>query len=190
MREQSINIIASQQCSRMARFMFITVSLMMALFLSACMPSSDESVNTELFKSKEDMAERTAKLKPGMKEADVFKTLGIAPERFEKMNAQSVQMTVYGNAQVQGSPAELEQFKNRIMSYEGYALPYRELQNSSSLGFGKMKVERTGHDLKLVLVFEKNRLLKAEIEGTQEVKQHQDQYLWDSLIRRGIGFAF
>ena len=77
-----------------------------------------------------------------------------------------------------------------MMSYEGYALPYREINSSSSIGLGKMKVEKTGFDLRLVLVFEKDRLVKSTIEGTQEVHQQEDKYMWDSLLSRGIGAVF
>lgn len=167
----------------------IAASCLLVL-LSACVPSGEQDVNTSLFKSKEDMSAKTGTLKPGMAKKKVFETLGIKPEKFERMSTAEVQMAIYGNSQVHGTPEQLEKFREKILSYEGYALPYREIKSSSSLGFGKMKVEKTGYDLKLVLIFEKGKLFRAGVEGTEEVNQQEDQYLWDTLIRRGIGFAF
>lgn len=166
------------------------LAVLFTLFLSACMPSGEQDVNTELFKDKEDMRVRAAELKPGMKQLDAFSALGVSPEKFERMKTSDVQMSIYGNSQVQGSPEQLEAFKQRMMAYEGYALPYREIKSSSSLGFGKMKMEKTGYDLRLVLIFEKGRLIKSTVEGTQEVRQKEDQYLWTTLISKGIGAAF
>lgn len=186
MLEQTINI---KTVGRAHRLMTVVFSLF-ALLLSACVPTGEEDINTSLFKNKEDMKVRAAQLKPGLSKKEAFEALGINPEKFERMDTQEMQICIYGNSMVQGSPEQLEAFKQRMMAYEGYALPYREIKASSSLGFGKMKVEKTGYDLKLVLIFEKNRLLKSTVEGTQEVKQQEDRYLWDTLIRRGLGAAF
>lgn len=190
MSEQKVNILRLKQNNPVLHWLPFLIAAFFIFSLSGCMPSGEQNVNTELFKSKEDLSERAATLKPGMSKKKVFEKLAIDPDKFELMSSQNVQACIYGNTQVQGSPEQLEQFKKRILSYEGYALPYREIKSSSSLGFGKMKVEKTGYDLRLVLIFEGNRLLKSSVEGTLAVKQQEDQYLWESLIRRGIGFAF
>jgi hypothetical protein len=190
MREQRVNTATLKQSNPLFQWLSFLFVAFFILTLSGCVPSGEQDVNTELFKSKEDLSERAAALKPGMSKKSVFEKLAISPDKFEIMSAQNVQMCIYGNAQVQGSPEQLEQFKKRILSYAGYSLPYREIKSSSSLGFGKMKVEKTGYDLRLVLIFEGNKLLKSTVEGTLAVKQQEDQYLWESLIRRGIGFAF
>ncbi len=162
----------------------------MTLFVTACMPSGDETVNTELFKDKSDLATRAASLKPGMSKKAVFETLGIDQNRFEHMGLQDVQSSLYGNSQVQGTPAQLEGFRRRLLACDGYSLPYRKLTSDSSLGFGKLKVEKKGYDLKLVLVFDRGRLARSTVEGTQAVREEQSQYLWETLLRRGIGLAF
>jgi hypothetical protein len=41
-----------------------------------------------------------------------------------------------------------------------------------------------------VLIFSGDRLIRSSVEGTQVVKEVQDQNLLPALIRRGIGFAF
>lgn len=169
------------------RILFITL---LACTLSACLPSGEQNVNTELFKDKQDIATREQFLKPGMDKKQVFESLGLHPEQFERMDTQEMQYSVYGQSIVQGTPEQLEQFRRRMMTYEGYALPYRNIKASSSLGFGTMKVKKTGHDLRLVLIFEGNKLCRSTIEGTQEVKQEDDQSLWNTLLLRGIGAAF
>lgn len=161
-----------------------------AMTLAACMPSGKQNVNTELFQDKNDLHFRAALLKPGMTRQQTFEALQISPEKFERMSAQDVQMSIYGNSQVQGSPEQLEAFKKKMLTYEGYALPYREIKSNSSLGLGKMKVNKTGYDLKLVLIFERNRLLRSTVEGTQNVNQEEDEYLWGKLLKSGISAAF
>lgn len=165
-------------------------ALMMALSLSACLPAGEQDVNTELFKDKYDMATKVNGLQPGMTREEAFKAVGVAEEKFEHMSMQEVQTSYYGNSTVQGSPEQLEQFRKRMMRMQGYYLPYSEIKSSSSLGFGKMKVEKTGYNLRLVMVFDRDRLVHSTVEGTQNVQMNEDRYMWDSLINRGIGAAF
>jgi len=188
MREQTINAISDTTL----RFsgMGLGLLLLVCLTLGGCMKSGEQDVNTELFQSREDMITRAAQLKPGMNKKAVFEKLGIDPDRCEIMSTAGVQTSLYGNSQVQGSPEQLEAFSKKIARMEGYSLPYREIKSNSSLGFGKMKVEKTGYDLRLVIIFNRDKLVKSAIEGTHEVKHSEDQYLWDTLIRRGIGLAF
>lgn len=194
MSEQTVNVRATVDAYLITRKIFSAFKIFMitiaACALSACLPSGEQDVNTELFKNKDEMTVKAAELKPGISKKKAFEALGISADKFSVMSLAEVQTSIYGNSMVQGSPAELENFRKRLMSCEGYALPYREIKSSSSLGFGKMKVTRTGHDLKLVLIFEKDRLLRAAVEGTHQVSQQDDQYMWDMLIKRGIGAAF
>ncbi|MDE1152639.1 MAG: hypothetical protein PW788_08895 [Micavibrio sp.] len=161
-----------------------------ALLLTACVPSGDEAVNTDLFKDKTDLATRTASLRPGMSKKAVFETLGIRQDKFEHLGLQDVQVSMYGNSQVQGTPEQLEGFRRKLAACEGYSLPYRQLKSDSSLGFGKLKIEKTGYDLRLMLIFDHGKLVRSSIEGTQNIRQVHDQYLWEGLLRRGIGLAF
>lgn len=190
MSEQTININATQQsCRAVPRFHLIVVVIAL-LSLTACIPQGEHSVNTELFKNKAEVAERTQQLRPGMTKKSVFETLKIRPERFERMSLHDVQMAVYGNSQVQGSPAQLEAFRKKLAGFEGYALPYRSIKSDGSLGFGTMKVTKTGCDLRLILVFNKDRLLRSSVEGTPIVREVEDKNLIPALIQKGIGFAF
>ncbi len=160
------------------------------LLLSACVPEGQQNVNTELFKDKEDLKVKTSQLKPGISKKDAFTAIGINPEKFERMTTEQVQSCLYGNSVVQGTPEQLEQFRQRILGYEGYTLPYRMIKSDSSLGFGTMKVHKTGQDLRLVVIFDRGKLIRATVEGTEEVSQEEDQYMWGSLIKKGIGFVF
>ncbi len=158
--------------------------------LGACLPSGEQDVNTDLFKNKEDMQERAMMLKPGMTKRQVFTQLDIDPEKFTRMGQTDVQTSIYGNSMVQGSPQQLEEFRLKLSKCEGYTLPYKEVKSSRSIGFGTLKVKKTGHDLKMVLVFERDKLIRAQIEGTQDVQQNDDQYIWDFLLNKGVGMAF
>jgi len=188
MREQTINVSSGAS----ARFTGLSFRLLLiaCLALGGCMKSGEQDVNTELFQSREDMISRANALRPGMSKKAVFEKLGIDPARCEIMSTAGVQTSLYGNSQVQGTPEQLEAFSKKIAKMEGYALPYREIKSNSSLGFGKMKIEKTGYDLRLVIIFNRDKLVKSAIEGTHQVKHSEDQYLWDTLIRRGIGLAF
>ncbi len=175
---------------RLRRFTTLIVACALALSLSACLPSGEQEVNTDLFKDKTEMATKSSSLRPGMTREEAFATIGVPQEKFEKMSMQEVQTCYYGNSTVEGSPEQLEQFRARMMRMDGYYLPYSEIKSSSSLGFGKMKVEKSGYNLRLVMVFERDRLIHSVVEGTQNVRMNEDRYMWDSLINRGIGAAF
>lgn len=172
------------------RLSAIAIAGFLALSLSACLPAGEQQVNTDLFKDKQDMAAKSGSLRVGMNRDEAFQTVGVPAGKFERMSMHEVQMSYYGNAAVQGSPEQLEQFRQKLMKMDGYYLPYREIKSSSSIGFGKMKMEKTGHDLRLVMVFDRDRLVHTAVEGTQNVHQNEDRYMWDSLINRGIGAAF
>ncbi len=191
MREQTVNIcsINLEANALFKKIRVLAVSLL-AFFLSACIPVGDQEVNTDLFKSKEDMQERAAQLQPGMAKKTVFEKIQINQDKFAHMNTQEVQMSIYGNSQVQGSPEQLEQFRQRLMNYEGYALPYRDIKASGSLGFGSLRVNKNGYDLKLVLIFDKGKLLRASIDGNQQVNQDEDQSFFNVLMRRTTGVSF
>ena len=183
--EQNINIRALSK-----KIKLVITGVFLVFLMSACMPMGDETVNTELFKSKDDLKVRAAQLKPGMKEKAVFKKLKIAKENFSFMSTQEVQMCVYGNSMIRGDTAELEKFKKKMMGYKGYFLPYRYIKSNGSLGFGTMKVKKKGHDLNLVLVFEKGKLLKADVNGNQNVNLKQDQFMWNTILRKSTGIGF
>jgi hypothetical protein len=191
MLEQTINIRAGGiKTGFYIKKLRIFLLSLCAVFLTACLPVGDQNINTELFKNKEDMKIRADQMDRGLSKKQTFEKIGVACEKFERMSTQEVQMSLYGNSQVQGTPEQLEQFKQRLLGYEGYALPYRKVESSGSLGFGTMKVNKTGYDLKLVLIFDRDRLLRAAVEGTQEVNQTDDQYLWNALLKKGIGIGF
>ena len=173
--------------SQMGRILIVAI---MVATLPACLPTGKQSVNTELFKDKEDLKTRTSSLKPGMSKDKAFEALGISIEKFERMSLEDVQTSIYGYSQVTGTPEQLEKFRKKLMTYEGYALPYRSISRKSSLGFGTMKVHKNGPDLRIVLIFEKDRLLRAAVEGSEQMNSTEDQYLWGSLISKGIGLAF
>lgn len=186
----TFSFLSSATLARYRRIPSLIAICTLVLSLSACLPSGEQEVNTDLFKDKSEMAEKSGSLRPGMTREEAFETVGVSPDKFERMNMQEVQTCYYGNSTVQGSPEQLEQFRNRMMRMEGYYLPYSEIKSSSSLGFGKMKVEKSGYNLRLVMVFERNRLVHSVVEGTQNVRMNEDRYMWDSLINKGIGAAF
>lgn len=161
-----------------------------ALILGACMPEGQQNVNTELFKDKEDLKVKTSQLKPGLGKKAAFEAIGVKAEKFQRLSTQEVQSCLYGNSIVQGTPEQLEQFRQKMMRYEGYTLPYRMIKSDSSLGFGKMKIHKTGQDLRLVVIFDDGKLIRATVEGTEEVSQEEDQYMWGSLLKKGVGFVF
>jgi len=159
-------------------------------FVSACMPLNNEHINTELFKNKEELKTKIGQLERGMKKNKVFEHLNIPIEKFEQLNTEQIQMAIYGNSQVQGSPEQLEKFKKKLLAYQGYALNYRKIKSKGSLGLGKMKINKKGHNLRILIIFEKNKLLKAAVEGQNEVDQNEDQYLWNSILKTGVKTAF
>ena len=168
---------------------FIILAGFIAL-LSSCMPMGDQSVNKELFQGKEDLKLHVAALKPGMSEEAVFKQLNIPKEKFVYMSTYEVQANVYGNSMAQGSLEELERFKRKMMSYKGYYLPYREISSNGSLGFGTLNVNKKGYDLKLIIIFENDRLVVSSVTGAQDVNTTDDQFMWNTILKKSTGIGF
>lgn len=164
--------------------------VMVAMSLSGCMPMGEEKVNAELFKDKQDMQKKASEIHVGMTKKQVFKRLGISPAQFTRMNMAEVQTSIYGNSVVQGTPEELDRFREKMMAFEGYSLPYVNIASDGSLGFAKMKVKETGHDLRMVLIFHNGRLFKTAVEGTHQVNRNENRYLWNTILRTGVGKAF
>jgi hypothetical protein len=187
MLEQTVNIRSFSVVFH--RFCLVAIGCIVAL-VSACVPVGDQSVNTKLFKDKDDMQFKAALLSPGMSKEAVFDKLKIKPEKFARMSTQEVQMSIYGNSQVTGTPDQLEQFRQKLMRYEGYSLPYREIKNKGSIGFGVMTVNKSGYDLKLVLIFEKNRLMRVSVDGNQQVNEDENESFINVLLRKGVGLGF
>lgn len=163
--------------------------LALVFFLSGCMKLSDQHVNTELFADKQDMQTRVGALKAGMSKKDVFTSLNIPEEKFNRLGLQDIQTALYGNSQMQGTPEQLEKFRRQLLRYDGYSLPYRYIESEGPLGFAKVKIHKKGHDLVLVLIFHDGKLTQATIQGKQEVDEKEDQYLWNTILRTGVSAA-
>ena len=191
MWEQTVNLRSINfEANVLFKKIGILAVILLTFFLSACIPVGDQEINTKLFKSKEDLKERAAQLKPGMPKKAVFEKISIDQETFTRMSTQEVQMSIYGNSMVQGSPEQLERFREKLLGYEGYSLPYKDVKGSGSLGFGSLRVNKTGCDLKLVLIFDKGKLMRASVDGNQQVNQDDDESLFNVLLRRGTGVSF
>ncbi len=171
----------------MHRNIIKTVSIMATIFmLSACMPMGDETINSELFKNTQELKEQVSKLKLGMTKWEAFNTIGIDESKFDNMSTAIIQMSLYGSSIVQGTPEDLERFRKKIKTYEGFSLHYRNLEKKGTLGFAKMKVDQKGHDLLLHLIFNHGKLVKSSVEGRHSVNKSEDQYIWSPLIQTGL----
>lgn len=182
-----------EKFTRTFKNFYIIIPIVIIAFtitLISCIPVGDESVNAELFESKEDLKTLATSLKPGMTEEEALKIIDIPVSKFTFMSTEEIQRAIYGNSLVQGSPLELEEFKNKLLTYKGYYLPYKYIENESSIGLGKMKYNKKGHDLRLILLFERGVLLKATVDGSPNIDHYEDKYMWNSLIQKGAGFAF
>ncbi len=191
MREQTVNACSENyEAKVLFKKIRVLATAALVLFLTSCIPVGDQQINSNLFKNKQDMEQRASELHPGMSEADVFKKICIAKDKFSHMSLPEVQTSLYGNSIVQGSPQQLEKFRRVLMTYQGYYLPYSNINDSGSLGFGSLRVNKTGYVLKLVLIFEHGRLLQASVDGNQDVNQYQDKSLFNVLLQRTTGVSF
>lgn len=170
-------------------YISMLLAIFAILFLTACMPLNDKNVNNDLFKSKEELKTKTSELKAGMNKDEVFELLGVPMGKFDQLGTVDIQRTLYGDSQLQGTPEQLEEFRKKLMRFEGYSLPYQSIKSKGSLGFGKLKVKKTGHNLLLVLIFENGKLLKATVEGKQDVNEKEDQFFWNTILRTGVKAA-
>ncbi len=160
------------------------------LLLAACFPVKDEAVNTDLFKHRKELEIKVTSLELGMTRYDAFKTLGIPLDRFSLMNVEELQDQLYSKAQVQGTPEQLEKFKNKLLSYTGYYIPFRSISKTGVLGLTKVNFKKQGYDLLLTLIFENNKLIHRSINGSPNIASDEDQYLLNSILKKFAGFKF
>ncbi len=160
------------------------------ILLATCFPIKDEAINTDLFKSKQELEAKISGLSLGMNKYNTFKKLNVPIKRFSLMNVEEMQETLYGNSQIQGTPEQLEKFKNTLLSYDGYYLPIRSIKKRGILGFTKINITKKGYDLRLLLIFENNKLIRASVNGSPNIDTDRDQYLWSTIIKRGTGVSF
>lgn len=159
-----------------------TALLVVTLVMLGCaIPLSKRTTNASLFRGPDDLAERLEGLRTEMTEAQTFGTLGLDHRLFRVLPANQIQSIVYGDFQVQGSPGELETFRDRLASYRGYELVYRSLKRSGGVGFGSVNIDNKGFDQQLVLIFDEGLLFKAVIVGSAVVDDRDSIYIIEVL---------
>lgn len=165
------------------------ITVLVIGLLGGCIPMGNQRVNADLFENKDDMKQKSAQLAPGMNRQDVLQCLNIPIEKFEQLDTEHIQRALYGNSIVQGSPTELEAFRHQMLAYQGYAIPYRVIESTGTLGFGKINVKREGHDLRMILIFNGDQLVRSVIIGRPNVAEDDDDYFWDNILRTGMSAA-
>lgn len=156
-------------------------------------PLNSSATNSVLFENQGAFKERCAKLQPAMSREEVFTTLGVEQDVFVALKPVEIQQMIYGQSEVQGTPAQLEEFRVRMAAYEGLQLPYRELRRSGRLGLAKLIIDEKGWDQTLVLIFDNGTLYKAMVAGRASVNEHSSTYVWEFVgdaVRKGGKLAF
>ncbi len=172
----------------------IAALLVMTLVMAGCaIPLSRQSTNASLFLGPEDLAARLGALEIEMTQEQTFGALGLESRLFRVLPSNQIQNIVYGDFEVQGSPSELEEFRDRLAAYRGYELVYRSLKRSGGVGLGAWNVDSEGFDQQLVLIFDQGRLFKAVIVGSAVVDDRDSTFIIEvlgSAVSAGASFFF
>jgi hypothetical protein len=168
--------------------------LVMTLVLAGCaIPLSRQTTNASLFVSPDDLSDRLQGLQSEMTQTEAFETLDLDRRLFRVLPANQIQRIVYGDFQVQGSPAELETFRDRLASYHGYELVYRSIKRSGGVGLLAVNIDNEGFDQQLILIFDEGLLFKAAIVGSAVVDDRKSIYIIEVLgtaVAAGASFFF
>lgn len=151
-------------------------------------PLKSSATNRVLFESQGEFKTRCAQLQPTMSRDEVFTALGVSQDAFTALKPVEIQQMIYGQSEVQGTPAQLEEFRVRMAAYEGLQLPYREIRRSGKLGIGKVIIDEKGWDQTLVLIFDNGTLFKAMVAGRANVDENSSTYVWEFVgdaVRKG-----
>jgi len=183
-----------ERARRRGQSIVLSVLLVSILLAAGCaIPLSRKTTNASLFLGPEDLATRLSGLEPEMTEQESFAALALDPQLFRVLPSAQIQNIVYGDFQVQGSPSELEAFRDRLAAYRGYELVYRSLKRSGAVGLGAWNVDSEGFDQQLVLIFDEGLLFKAVIVGSAVVDDRDSTYIIEvlgSAVAAGASFFF
>lgn len=145
-------------------------------------------VSGSLYKEPAEIEELTKQLSMDMTKDEVFAHLGITRKtpNLEILAPEAVQRLVYGQTETRGSPQEIEAFRARRTAFEGFRLPYKNINRSGWLGLPKWTSRQSGFDLDLYMIFDTGKLYQAVLAGTQKIDRKETTYVWE-LIGHMLG---
>lgn len=140
-------------------------------------------VSGSLYKEPAEIEELTKQLSSDMTKDEVFAHLGITRKtpNLEILAPEAVQRLVYGQTETRGSPQEIEAFRARRTAFEGFRLPYKNINRSGWLGLPKWTSLQSGFDLDLYMIFDTGRLYQAVLAGTQKIDRKETTYIWEVI---------
>lgn len=140
-------------------------------------------VSGSLYKEPAEIEELTKQLSSNMTKDEAFAHLGITRKtpNLEILAPEAVQRLVYGQTETRGSPQEIESFRARRTAFEGFRLPYKNINRSGWLGLPKWTSRQSGFDLDLYMIFDTGKLYQAVLAGTQKIDRQETTYVWEVI---------
>ena len=163
--------------------------IVMLAALPACagwapVPGGDDKVNSGFYSGSQDFLGRVNRLRPGMKQGEVFSILGRDAGEMTKLSRAEINAALYGgsSARFDGSLVEQEQARKFLQSLYGYRLEYAEVEREH--GFSspiRVRTEEEGFKYDVLLVFQSGRLFDKPILSGGAVADSSSKTLFDFL---------
>lgn len=158
---------------------FATLAFSTLLLCSCAVPLRVSDVNGDLFESPEHLEAKAESLTAQMTVSDTFAHLGLPKNHFRKLSTPEIQLWIYGNSQVQGTPEDLERFRIIMSGYSAYEMPYKHIQREGRVSLsGRVIILKDGHDQNLTVIFNNGLLVKAIVGGNSTVDDEESNTLW------------
>ena len=150
----------------------------------APVPGGDDKVNSGFYSGSQDFLGRVNRLRPGMKQGEVFAILGRNAGEMTKLSRAQINAALYGgsSARFDGSLADQEMARKFLQSLYGYSLDYAEVEREH--GFSspiRVRTEEEGFKYNVLLVFQSGRLFDKPILSGGAVDDSSSKTLFDFL---------
>ena len=181
------------------RFFTVLLCLVLAGALAGCagrapVPGGDDKINSEFYKSPEDLLQRVNQLRAGMSHAQVFHVLGRNAAELTKLSRAEITGALYGsnNTRFEGSLEEQEEGRKFLQSLYGYRLDYANVERDH--GFSspiRVRTQEHGFRYQVLFIFQNGILFDQPILSGGVVNDSSSKTLFDYLNPYGfLGSSF
>jgi hypothetical protein len=177
-REVIMNFNGSSRSRSLSKSLGLTfAAVALTASLSAC--TSFQTVNEHLFDEPEKLAQ-LQDLKEGTSSQKILDILGVEdPEKVLTVSneIQTIRNALYGgDIQVQATPDQLEDFRQRLKDYEVWVLPYTKVEKNWRISGTSYDTRKDGMQNKMVFVINrKTGKLAEDVQLTNSVVKSKDK---------------
>ncbi len=194
------------------RYTQVLVSCILLSVMGCSIPLRKQFLNDDLFSSPKVLESRLEPIKAAWASHQtnidrefVFRRLANTEDtwndvlaRCNELLPEEIFVILYPRAQVLGTVDELNKHSAEMCHFTGCSLAVRHLETSSIIGFPHYTIFNTGHDQRLILIFEvrdgscsdeqvltvekPSKTVRVFMAGRAKVDEHEVVYYWDVLL--------